>query len=135
MTSRILKTKQFARWAKREGLSGQALCAGVREIERGLVDARLGGFLLKKRIAKGSHGKSGGLRIIIAYRQGARLIFLFGFAKRDRANLEEDEKGALHKLADIYMAQTEKQLNELVKKKILIEVDCDDEGKKEPSSE
>jgi hypothetical protein len=97
-----------------------------------LVDARLGGFLLKKRVAKSGRGKSGGLRTIIAYRQGARLIFLFGFAKRDRANLEDDEKKALHKLADIYMAQAEKQLDELVKKKVLIEVEYNGEGTEEP---
>ena len=122
-----MKTRQFARWAEGERLSDNALCAAVREIDNGLIDARLGGFLLKKRVAKPGRGKRGGLRTIIAHRQGTRLIFLFGFAKRDRANLDDDEKMALHKLADIYMAQTDKQLSELVKKKILVEVDCNGE--------
>lgn len=122
-----MKTRPFARWAGGERLSDNALCAAVREIENGLIDARLGGFLLKKRVAKPGRGKRGGLRTIIAHRQGTRLIFLFGFAKRDRANLDDDEKMALHKLADIYMAQTDKQLSELVKKKILVEVDCNGE--------
>jgi hypothetical protein len=95
MTIRVFKNRQFARWARREELTDKALCAAVREIEAGLVDARLGGLLLKKRIAKEHKGKSGGLRTILAYRQEDRLVFLFGFAKRDRANVDETERKAL----------------------------------------
>jgi hypothetical protein len=84
MGLRVLKNRQFARWAKGERLTDTALCVAVREIERGLLDAKLGGFLMKKRIAKGHRGKSGGLRTILAYRQDDKLVFLFGFAKRER---------------------------------------------------
>jgi hypothetical protein len=63
------------------------------------------------------------------------LIFLFGFAKRDQANLKSDEKKALHKLADVYMAQTDRQLGELVKKEVLIEVECNGEGTEKPDSQ
>lgn len=95
MSVKALMNRQFARWAKSERLSVRALCVAVREIERGLVDAKLGGSLLKKRMVKGHKGKSGGLRTIIAYRQEHRLVFLFGFAKRDRANIDHAEKRAL----------------------------------------
>jgi hypothetical protein len=125
MTVRVLKHRPFARWAKGEQLTNKELCAAVHEIESGLIDARLGGFLLKKRVAKDHKGKSGGLRTIIAYRQGSRLVFIFGFAKRDQANLEEDEKKALHKLGDVYMAKSETQIDDLVKKQVLLEVHCD----------
>lgn len=126
MTIRVLKHRPFARWAKGEQLTDKALCAAVREIENGLIDARLGGFLLKKRVGKDHKGKSGGLRTILAYRQGARLVFLFGFAKRDQANLEDDEKKALHKLGDVYMSLAEVQINKLVKDQVLLEVRCND---------
>jgi hypothetical protein len=53
----VLKNRPFARWAKREQLTHKSLCAAVREIRNGLVDARLGGFLFKKRIAKDHKGK------------------------------------------------------------------------------
>jgi hypothetical protein len=112
-------------WAKGEQLTDKALRAAVHEIENGLIDARLGGFLLKKWIAKDHKGKSGGLRTIIAYRQGSRLVFIFRFAKRDQASLEDDEKKALHKLGDVYMAKSETQADELVKKQVLLEVHCD----------
>jgi hypothetical protein len=88
---------------------------------------RGGGFLLKKRIAKDHKGKSGGLRAIVAYHQGNRLVFLFGFAKRDQGNIEDDEKKALHKLGDIYMSKSEAQINKLVQDRVLLEVHCNDE--------
>lgn len=124
MTIRVLKNRQFARWAKGEQLTDKVLCAAGREIESGLIDARLGGFLLKKRIAKGHKGKSGGLRTIVAHRQGNRLVFLFGFAKRERENIDRDEKEALHKLGEIYMSKSDAQINRLIKEGILLEVHC-----------
>lgn len=127
---KALKNRPFARWAKGERLSDQALCAAIREIERGLVDAKLGGFLLKKRISKGHKGKSGGLRTIIAYRQEHRLVFLFGFAKRDRDNIGQTEKQALLDLGNVYMAMSEKDLSESIRTGTLIEVVCDDEEEK-----
>jgi hypothetical protein len=41
----ILKTKWFAHWADKEGLSSQALCAAILEMNQGLVDANLGGHV------------------------------------------------------------------------------------------
>lgn len=124
---KALKNRQFARWAKGEQLTDQALCIAVREIERGLVDAKLGGFLLKKRISKGHKGKSGSLRTIIAYRQEHRLVFLFGFAKREKANIDQTEKQALLELGNVYMAMSEKDLNEAIRTGTLLEVACDDQ--------
>ncbi|HJT11100.1 MAG TPA: type II toxin-antitoxin system RelE/ParE family toxin [Dongiaceae bacterium] len=106
----------------------------VREIERGLVGARLGGSLLKKRIAKGHKGKSGGLRTIIAYREEHRLVFLFGFAKRDRANIDQTEKQALLELGNVYMTMSERELSEAIKAGILLEVVCDGDEEKETNS-
>jgi hypothetical protein len=128
----VLKNRPFARWAKSERLSDQALCASVREIEQGLIDAKLGGFLVKKRIAKDHKGKSGGLRTIIAYRQEHRLVFPFGFAKREMANIDQTERRALLELGNVYMAMSKKDLTEALKTGTLIEVVCDDE-EKEPA--
>ena len=75
MALRVMKNRGFSRAARKEKLTDQMLCAAVTEIEAGLIDARLGGSLLKKRIAKGSRGKSGGYRTIVAYRQHDRLVF------------------------------------------------------------
>jgi len=127
----VLKNRPFARWAKGEQLTDKSLCAAVREIQNGLVDARLGGFLFKKRIAKDHKGKSGSLRTILAYRQEDRLVFLFGFAKRERSNIDAAERKALLELGAIYMAMSAKELKEGVKEGKLLEVHCDDEDEKE----
>lgn len=135
MSIKALKNRQFARWARGEQLTDQALCIAIREIECGLVDAKLGGFLLEKRISKGGKGKSGGLRTIIAYRQEHRLVFLFGFAKREKANIDQTEKRALLEIGNAYMAMSEKDLSEAIRKETLIEVVCDGTKEEEPNSE
>jgi len=106
----------------------------VVEIEAGLTDARLGGSLLKKRIAKGGRGKSGGLRTIVAYRQHHRLVFLYVFAKNERDNITEQERAALSEIGDAYMRLPPDMLDELVANGTLTEVVCDAEEPKEQSN-
>ena len=60
-----------------------------------LIDADLGGFLYKKRVARSGSGKSGGYRTLLSARLGNRYVFLHGFAKNDRANITQDERKAL----------------------------------------
>ena len=91
MRVRVLKDLEFARWARKERLTDQMLYDAADEIERGLIDARLGGFLLKKRVARPGGGKRGGYRTIVAHRQGIRLVFLFGFAKNEADNVTRTE--------------------------------------------
>jgi hypothetical protein len=124
MATRILKNRPFARWAAAESITDADLCLAAHEIESGLIEAKLGGFLLKKRIARKHGGKSGGFRTIVAYRQGSRLFFLFGFAKNERANITKEERKALLKLGDAYMGLSDKQLGGLVQEEKIIEVEC-----------
>jgi len=130
MPLRVLKNRGFSRAARKEGLTDRALCVAVAEIEAGLIDARLGGSLLKKRIAKGSRGKSGGFRTIVAYRQGDRLVFLYVFGKNERDNITDQERAALSEIGDEYMRLPSNKLKELVANGTLIEVVCD-AGKQE----
>ena len=110
-----------------EGLTDQTLAATAAEIESGLIDARLGGSLLKKRIAKGSRGKSRGFRTIVAYRRHKRLVFLYVFGTNERDNITEQERSALAELGDEYMHLDAERLDALVAKGILIEVAGDDD--------
>ena len=63
---RVFKTKFFSKWASKEGLADKFLEAAVGEVEDGLVDAHLGGQLVKKRVAMPGKGKSGSTRTILA---------------------------------------------------------------------
>jgi hypothetical protein len=53
---RIFKTKTFARFARRERISDANLCEAVRRAERGLLDAQLGGGVIKQRVARPDKG-------------------------------------------------------------------------------
>jgi hypothetical protein len=92
---RVFKTKWFARYAKRAGIDDNTLCKVVERTERGLIDADLGGNVFKQRISEGSKR----YRILIAYQAQKRTVFLYGFAKNDRENIEDDELESLKEIA------------------------------------
>jgi len=104
---RVLKTKGFARWARRERIGNSLLAAAVAEMRRGLVDANLGGSLLKKRVARPGAGKSGGYRAIVASNQRDRWVFMYGFAKKEREDLDEGELGDLRRAGQMYLGMSE----------------------------
>lgn len=101
------KTRWFDRWARKAGVKDRSLAAAVDEMKRGLVDADLGGGLVKKRVARTGQGKSGGFRTLLATNRGDRWIFVFGFAKNDRGNIDSNEEEALKKLAAHLLSLTE----------------------------
>jgi hypothetical protein len=77
----ILKTRNFARWARETGLADSLLDKAVLEIGRGLLEADLGGGILKKRIALPGRGKRGSIRTLLATNRNDRW-FLFLVLKR-----------------------------------------------------
>jgi len=123
---RTFKTKGFTRFADKAGISDAALCRAVRDVARGLVAADLGGGVIKQRIARPGQGKSGGFRTLIAFRAGARAIFVHGFAKNEKDNIETDELAALKKLTTELLAYDEKTTARVVASGVLLEVNCDE---------
>lgn len=85
---RIYKTRSFDKWAAKEGLADPVLAAAVAEMEAGLIDAELGGQVVKKRVSLAGGGKRGGARMLLAYRLGDRAFFVYGFAKNERDNID-----------------------------------------------
>jgi hypothetical protein len=71
----VFKTKSFARFARKARITDVALCAAVADAARGLIDADLGGGVVKQRIARQGEGTSGGFRTIILFRAGKRAFF------------------------------------------------------------
>jgi len=123
----VYKTRWFDRWARREGLAASNLCAAVHEMTRGLIDADLGGGLVKKRIGRPGQGKSGGYRTLVATNKGSRWVFVFGFPKNERGNIDKDETEALKKLAAHLLSLTPQAVGKAERAGELIEVDCDAE--------
>ena len=122
------KTKAFARFADREGLEDAALCEAVRRASDGLIDADLGGGVIKQRIARKGGGRSGGFRTIVVFRRGALAFFVHGFAKSDRENLRRKELSGLRSLADEYLALDAAGLAAAQAIGAIIEVECDDQA-------
>jgi hypothetical protein len=123
--TRILKRRDFARWQEGENLSDAALCKAVDEMEKGLIDADLGGFLFKKRVARPGGGKSGGYRTLLSARIGSRYVFLHGFAKNDRANITTGEKKALQFAGKVFLELAADDLVKALKSGVLMEVCCE----------
>ena len=119
------KTKAFARFADREGLKDTALCEAVGHARRGLIDADLGGGVIKQRIARRGGGKSGGFRAIVLFRRDELAFFVFGFAKSSRKNLRRDELEAFRMLADEMLGLTRAGLAAASANGTIIGVPCD----------
>jgi len=119
------KNKEFHRWAKKENLSDALLLAALDEMERGLVEADLGGNVFKKRVSLGQ-GKSGGARTLLAYKKDDRAFFIFGFAKNTRANIKENELRSLKLYAKLLLGYNKKELTKAIKEKVLIRVEAND---------
>jgi len=123
---RIFKNKAFTRFARKAGIDDASICKAVRDAERGLLDADLGGGVIKQRVARSGGGKSGGFRTLILFRIGALAFFVHGFAKNEQANIDDDELLALRKLAAIMLAYDDAALCRALENKTLIEVISDE---------
>jgi hypothetical protein len=122
---RVFKTRYFTRWMRKTALSDDALCAAVIEMAQGLVDADLGGGIVKKRVGLAGRGKRAGARTLVATTKGNRWFFVYGFEKNDRVNILDDELEALKDIAEQLLARTGKQLDEATNDGSLTEI-CND---------
>ena len=107
-------------------LTDSALLNAVEEMVQGLIDADLGGGVVKKRIGLAGRGKRGGARTLVATNKGNRWFFVFGFEKNERANIADDELEALRDLAGQLLARTGSRLDEAVEEGALQEI-CHDQ--------
>lgn len=119
---RVFKTRYFSRWMRKTELTDSALCGAVTEMSQGLIDADLGGGVVKKRIGLAGRGKRGGARTLVATNKGNRWFFVYGFEKNDRANIADDELEALQDIAGELLARTGRQLDAAVEDGSLQEI-------------
>jgi hypothetical protein len=122
----VYETKGFARFARHERISDGSWCEAIMRAERGLVDADLGGGLIKQRVARTGQGRSGGYRVILAYRIMNRAVFLYAFAKNERENIGQDELAELRKIGQNWLDAPEQTIERAIDDGDLKEVDLDD---------
>lgn len=128
---RIFKTKWLARFARRERVSDASLYEAIERAERGLIDADLGGGLIKQRVARAGQGRSGGYRMLIGYRSKDRALFLYGFAKSDQENIPAGDLSSWRDLAADWLEQDDVTIEQAVSDGRILEV-YDDEDQAEP---
>ncbi|PIW61525.1 type II toxin-antitoxin system RelE/ParE family toxin [Shewanella sp. CG12_big_fil_rev_8_21_14_0_65_47_15] len=119
---RIYKSKWFTKWAEKEGLTDDALKAAVDEMEKGLIDADLGGHVYKKRAPIEGQGKSSGLRTILAFKVGNKAFFMYGFPKNARDNIDSKELKALKLMAKELLGYSNAQLKNALQSGSMVEV-------------
>lgn len=124
---RIFKNKPFSRFARKNGITDEDLCEAVRRLEEGIVDADLGGGVIKQRVARPNEGRSSGFRTIILVCIEERAFFVYGFSKNQRDNIRTDELKGFKELAALFDSYSESQTHEAVTSGALIEVRCNEQ--------
>lgn len=115
MSERTFKTAWFSKAAKKARISDKALCKAIEQVARGQADD-LGGGVFKKRLNDNMH------RSIVLAKAGEYWVFAYLFAKKDRANIDDDELLAFRKLAELYRRKTQAELDAEIETGALLEI-------------
>lgn len=125
---RVFKVKGVVRFTRRERIADATLNAAIERAERGIIDADLGGGLIKQRLARPGQGRSGGYRVIVAYRAEDRAVFLYGFAKNDLDNIGPDQLETFRMIGANWLAAAAETIGQAIADGELQEIDRDDEA-------
>lgn len=118
--ARVFKTAWFTRAAKKALIKDNELCAAVAAAMAGQADD-LGGGVFKKRLDKNRS------RSIILAKGRRYWVYAYLFAKKDRANIHNDELKAFRKLADLYAEKTDVEIDKELEAKVIVEI-CRDQA-------
>jgi hypothetical protein len=114
-TTRAFKTAWFAKAARKALIDDEELCKAIAEVRLGQADD-LGGGVFKKRLDKNRS------RSIVLAKGRRYWVYAYLFAKKDRANIDDDELRAFRKLADLYSGKTDVEIEKELKAKELVEI-------------
>lgn len=119
--SRVFKTAWFAKAARKARIADSELCDAIAQVQKGQADD-LGGGVFKKRLNRNQH------RAIIIAKAGRHWMYEYLFAKKDRANIGDDELVAFRKLAKAYATLTETQITHLLSDGDIVEICNEQQG-------
>jgi hypothetical protein len=101
----------------------EGLLEAVKRAEQGLIDADLGGGLIKQRVARAGQGRSGGYRMLIAYRKKHRAVFLYAFAKSERGNVDKNELLSLREIGNGWLSSDAPEIARALEDKAIEVID------------
>jgi hypothetical protein len=111
-----LKTKWFNKWSKKNLITDELLLDAINNILNNIGTVNLGSGLYKVRMPKKGQGKSGGFRTLIAFKEADIAIFVYGFSKNEKNNMDNEELKYFKKLSKDLLSinkQEYKRLEEL----------------------
>jgi hypothetical protein len=123
----------YSELTRQHRIRDASLVTAVDNAIRGLIDADLGGHVIKQRVARAGQGKRGGFRMLIGFRSD-RAIFLYGFAKNERENIDSHLLKTLREIVVIWFAADEKRIAQALADGILIEIHHGTEDKSKPTA-
>ena len=124
---RVFKGRKFHKFCQAEKIADNLLLDAVRRANRGLIDADLGGGLIKQRVARLGQGRSTGFRTVVIYRSGTLAVFVAGFAKSSKDNLQIDELRLLHQTARKVLKWNVGEIEAMLTSKTWEEIETDGE--------
>jgi hypothetical protein len=113
--ARAFKTAWFTKAARKALINDEELCEAIEEVRLGQADD-FGGGVFKKRLDKNRS------RSIVLAKGRRYWVYAYLFAKKDRANIDDDELRAFRKLADLYSGKTDVEIEKELKAKELVEI-------------
>jgi hypothetical protein len=111
---KIYKHRNFHKWAKDEGITDKTLINAINEISKKLYDANLGSGLYKKRVAMKGKGKRGSYRTLVAFKEGEKAFFVYGFSKNEKENIDEREQKIYRYFAQDLLNMDEKTIGKMI---------------------
>jgi len=120
-----LSTKWFQKWAKKVNLSNNNMLEAIHNLENSLSTSSLGNNLHKVRIKREHSGKDSGFRTIILYKSEDRAIFLYGFGKNEKSNIDKKELLYFKKLGRDLLGLSVDKLNQAIKKEMLFDLEVE----------
>ena len=115
MTERTFKTAWFAKAARKARISDADLCKAIMQVVLGRADDLVGG-VFKKCLNDNMH------RSIVLAKSGEFWVFVYLLAKKDRANIGDDELLEFRRLADLYRHKSKVDLEAELKIGVLLEI-------------
>lgn len=125
----VYKNKAFARFARKTRITDAELWKAAQLANDGSVDADLGGGVIKQRIARAGQGKSGGSRSIILFKRNRRAVYVYGFEKKDLANIKANDLVAFRELAAIVLGYTDAEMGKFVEDGVFFRVENREVGR------
>ena len=113
--TRVFKSAWFTKATKKARIGDPALIAAMRETMAGQADD-LGGGVFKKRLNNNMH------RSIVLAKGGRHWVFAYLYAKKDRANIDDNELADFRKLAQAYGRMTDSELRAALNQGDLLEL-------------